>query len=355
MSRWNIAIAIMAVLVLSTVSGTASAGERSGTETIYGMDPFSVSFENTGSEEMQVSWNVKVTDGVPVNIVLLDEENHEKFTSYLRYEAYRGHQYNYTNSSRRTVKVEEGKYYLAIESAHSSMDHSTVDYEVKWDVDAEDAIFWAPWCIPVVVLLVMAFGLVVLYLLWMWIRMGRGAVQPAVPGGGGAETATQLGPQPEPPDMPSSSEMVRPTGEGAVQLSPQPEPPDMPASSEMVRSTGEGATELSPQPEPPDMPPAEAGEGSAHEPPAPGVTTYYGPDTAATHLGPQPEPPDMPASSEMVRPTGEGATELSPQPEPPDMPADAYKPPVDGSAELSPQPEPPDLPPGQRKPPSPGD
>ena len=201
MSRRSIIVAVCVVLALSAVAGPATAGERSGTETIPGMEPFSISFENAGSGEMKVSWNVQVTDGVPVNVVLLDEENHGKFTDYLRYEAYRGHQYNYTNSSRRTVNVEEGRYYLAIESAHSSMETSTVDYEVKWDEDVSESD-WAPWCWPVIILLVIVFGVGILFYIWIWIRIRRSAPKPATPGGGGGDTAVQLGPRPEPPDMP---------------------------------------------------------------------------------------------------------------------------------------------------------
>jgi hypothetical protein len=363
MSGRSIIVAICVVLALSAASLPAMAGERSGTETIYGMDPFSISFENTGSDEMKVTWDIDLTDGVPVNIVLLDEENHEKFTSGLRYEAYEGHQYNYTNSSKRTVKVEEGKYYLAIESAHSSVDSSTVDYKVTWAEDAGGGLFWAPWCWPVLILLVLVFGVGILFLLWRMLG-GRSAVGPGTdvaPAPGGTEVA-QLSPQPEPPDIPEvgggtgpvgdaeppapGTGVVLGPGETATQLGPQPEPPDTPASSELARPTGRGPTELSPQPEPPDMPPAEAGEGSAHEPPAPGTTTYYGPDTTATQVSPQPEPPSTPSSTEMVRPTGEGTTELGPQPEPPDTPpsSEMVRPTGEGATELSPQPEPPDMP-----------
>jgi len=135
MSGRSIIIAICAVLALAAASVPALAGERSGTETIYGMDPFYIEFENTGSEEMKVTWDIKLTDGVPINVVLLDEDNFEKYP-YLGYEAYKGQRYDYVNSSKRTVKVEQGKYRLAIESAHSSMDSSTIDYEVKWAEDA---------------------------------------------------------------------------------------------------------------------------------------------------------------------------------------------------------------------------
>ncbi len=284
--RTNI-VSVVSVLALVTVAVPALAGEESGTETIMGMDPFSIAFENTGSDPMDVTWDIAVTDGVPVNIVLLDEENHEKFTSYLRYEAYKGHQYNYTNASKRTVRVDEGEYYLVIESAHSSMDSSTVRYVVEWGEDSSGT-FWKPWCWPVLILLVLVFGVGILFLLWRIFGSGRAAVAPrpgAAPGPG-PEGVAQLSPQPEPPDFPAPHDVVRPTGEGATQLSPQPEPPDSPALHDVVSPTGEGATQL----------------------------------------GPQPEPPDSPALHDVVRPTGEGATQLGPQPEPPDNPPGPRKP-----------------------------
>ena len=155
MSGRSIIVALCVAIALSMVAVPAMAGEESGTETIFGMDPFTISFENTESEEMKVTWDVKVTDGVPVNVVLLDEENHDKYPG-LSYEAYKGNEYRYVNSSKRTVKVEEGKYYLAIESAHSSMDSSTIDYEVRWDEDA--GLFDSPWCWPLAIILAILLG-----------------------------------------------------------------------------------------------------------------------------------------------------------------------------------------------------
>jgi hypothetical protein len=255
--RSIIIIATLSVLVLATVAAPALGGEESGTETIMGMDPFSIDFENTGSDPMDVSWDITVTDGVPVNIVLLDEENHGQFTSGLRYEAYEGHQYNYTTSSKRTVSVEEGRYYLVIESAHSSMDSSTVNYVVKWDEDAARS-FWQPWCWPVLIVLVLVFGVGILFLLWRILGAGRAAV----------------GPRPDVAPGP---------GTGSVaQLSPQPEPPDIPDGG------------------------GDAGFGGTPEPPAPGTGVYHGPDSTPTQLGPQPEPPDHPPGPRKPPDAGSG-------------------------------------------------
>ena len=145
MSGRSIIVALCVAIALSMVAVPAMAGEESGTETIFGMDPFFIEFENTGSEEMKVSWDIKVTSGAPINVVLLDEENRDKFPG-LAYEAYKDHEYSYVNSSKKSERVDEGKYFLAIEGAHSSEDTSVVEYEVVWSTD--DGSWWEDWCCP---------------------------------------------------------------------------------------------------------------------------------------------------------------------------------------------------------------
>lgn len=308
MSGRSIIIVLCAVLVLSTATGSAIAGEESGTKTIQGMEPFAIEIENTGSDQMKVSWDLNLTDGVPFNAALVDEDNYEKFSSGLRYEAYNGQQKNYTLDWKRTVKVDEGKYYLVIESAHSSMDSSTVKYVVKWDEDVS-SIGWAPWCWPVLIILVLVFGVGILFWLWRVYGSGSAAVGPrtdVAPGPGTGDVA-HLSPQPEPPDIPPEP--------GAVGMDEGPAP-----GTGVVHPPGEGAAELSPQPEPPDMPEETPYRGGS-EPPAPGTGVYHPPAEGAAELGPQPEPPDMPSSTDTLRPTGADATSLSPQPEPPDLPS----------------------------------
>ncbi|NIP36918.1 MAG: hypothetical protein GWN18_18275 [Thermoplasmata archaeon] len=361
-------IAITVALALTIVACPALAGEESGTETIFGMDPFSIEIEATGNDEMRVAWDIKVTDGVPVNIVLLDEENHDKFTSYLRYEAYKGHEYNYTNSSKKSVKVEEGTYFLAIESAHSSMDSSTVDYEVKWREDS--GLFDSPWCWPLAIIL--AILLAIFGALAGRRRTGGEMTMTPRPGevpASGTGDVAELSPQPEPPS--AGTGVTHPPGEGAAELGPQPEPPDMPSSDfgrEASPDTPSPRETSVPAPSGPSTPAEMPHDGPLSPPeygpppdePAPGTGTYISPappadmaapgvevptppgepsssalepvppappePSGATHLSPQPEPPDMPPSPDKVIPTGEGATELSPQPEPPDMPStDAFE------------------------------
>lgn len=271
-------IAVVAVLSLVVVAGSVSAGEKSGTKTIMGMDPFAIEIENSGDGDMKVSWDLNLTDGVPFNAALVDEENYAKLSLGLGYEAYKGCRKDYTTEYEHSVQVEEGTYYLVIESAHSSMDSSTVRHEVTWGEDPGSS--GSPWCWPAA--LIVAMIAAVIAALFGRGRVGTRSTMRASTDAPPVREATEvaeLSPQPEPPDMPADS--TRPTGEGAAQLGPQPEPPDMPADA--MRPTGEGVTEL----------------------------------------GPQPEPPDMPADA--MRPTSEGATQLSPQPEPPDIPAEAWE------------------------------
>ncbi len=286
-------IAITVALALTIVACPALAGESSGTETIFGMDPFSIEIDATGSDEMRVSWDIKVTDGVPVHIVLLDEENHDKFMSHLRYEAYKGHQYNYTNSSKKSVEVEEGTYFLAIESAHSSMDSSTVDYEVKWGEDS--GLFDSPWCWPLAIILAI---LLALFGALAGRRRAGGKMtmtpRPAEASAPGTGDVTHLSPQPEPPDAPPTSDSEPPApGTGAV------------------GTPMEGATELGPQPEPPDMPTSDAWESTDPDPLNPNAETIHARDMPTAHMSPEPTSPGT--SPPTDAPADAGLT-----PEPPD-------------------------------------
>lgn len=390
-----IIIAISVALMLTTAAGSVLAGEDSGTETVDFFDPFSVEMDLADDSSMKVSWDIKVTDGVPVNVALLDENNYDKFSQGLRYEPYEGHQYNYTNISKRTVTVsEEGKYYLVVETTHSSMETSTIDYTVKWGEGAGG--FWAPWCWPALIVLVLVFGIGIL----AWLRgRGRGsAVAPPTGAGPDTMTATELSPRPGPPDTPTDDPgytgsgeppapgtgtvppeppepqepsasvydpppPAEPTVEGSAHLSPAPTPPYEPSVSKgpapgtgVHHPPGEGTTQLSPQPEPPDMPtalesmepPDQMGESSAPAREVPPEEPEVIPTTVPHY--PEITPPDI-APPPPVEPVVEGVTQLSPQPEPPDMPADAMRPTGEGATELGPQPEPPDHPRVEERPP----
>jgi hypothetical protein len=357
-------ITILIALALTLVGSPALAGEESGTETVEFFDPLTVEMDLSDDSNLKITWNIQVTDGVPVNVVLLDDDNIDKFTQGLRFEAYQGHQYNYTNSSRRTVTVsEEGTYHLAVETTHSSMETSTIDYTVKWGEGAGGG-FWAPWCWwAIIILLIVVFGFG--FVVWLLRSRGRTGIAPrtdVMPAPGTGDVA-ELSPQPEPPDVhadPASmggaeppapgTGVVHPPGEGTVELGPQPEPPDTPSvdfsreAAPEVPVTTTTTIPAPPQPSapvdmpsgPPETPPPEAGEGASGEPPAPGTGTYVGPETPADMIAPEVELPTVPG--EPSSPTLE--------PPPPDQP------PPDGVVDLGPQPEPPDQPSGKSKDPS---
>ena len=186
MSGRSIIVALCVVMALSIAAVPAMADEESGTETIFGMDPFFIEFENPDSAEMKVSWDIKVISGVPINVVLLDEDNRDKYPG-LSYEAYKGHEYSYVNSSKESVRVDEGKYFLAIEGAHSSMDTSEVEYEVVWSVD--DGSWWEEWCCPASIVVAGVAGVAGV----MWWRRREGMKDEPPPDG---STLTDTAPPP---------------------------------------------------------------------------------------------------------------------------------------------------------------
>lgn len=279
-------IAVVAVLSLVVVAGSVSAGEKSGTQTIMGMDPYAIKIEVSGDESVKVSWDLNLTDGVPFNAALVDEENYALFSLGLGYEAYKGCRKDYTTDYEHSVQADEGTYYLVIESAHSSMDSSTVKYDVTWGEDTGSSR--SPWCWPAALIVAMIAAVIAA----LFGRGRSGGSGPTMRSSTEAppvrETTevAELSPQPEPPDMPSDS--MRPTGEGATQLGPQPEPPDMPADA--MRPTGEGATHLSPQPEPPDMP-TDAWERTVPDPLNPHAETLPARDMPQAHSSPDPGSP----------------------------------------------------------------
>jgi hypothetical protein len=283
MRRGCITLLLLALAVIFA-TGVASAGERSGTEVLEFYEYIDIGID-VDKTPMRLTVDVTVTEGVPVNVFFMDDEGFDEYV------ATAGHDFTYDKANsknntdgfhRQFTVRDEGVHHLVIENKlYSSMDTSTVEYEVSWE---EGTSWFGPWCWPIIIIILLLLALGGGYTFWRR-RSGTGVGAPRM-SPGALEGATHLGPQPEPPD----SEAVSPPGEGIAELSPQPEPPD----SEDVSPPGEGMAELSPQPEPPDT-----------------KVTY--PSEGVIQLSPQPEPPD----TAVTYPT-EGVTQLSPQPEPPD-------------------------------------
>jgi hypothetical protein len=289
---------VVALIALLLLAMPVQAGEDSGEKTLMWLEHHAVEIDNSGNDQLRISYDVQVTDGVNVNIYFMDEGNYDKFTDFENFSYYQSYSIKDTDGAEKEWTWSKGgTFYVVIENAGwQSLDTSTVEYDVTWD---EGGALW--WGLPIVmcIVLILVVGIVGVVALWLILQALKARRERTTEGTRG-EGGTG----------------VSPTGEGAAELGPQPEPPDMPAHA-AVSPTGEGATQLSPQPEPPDMP--------AH-------ATVSPTGEGATHLGPQPEPPDMPAHA-AVSPTGEGATQLGPQPEPPDMPTGS--PTVSGEADPS--------------------
>ncbi|MCK5253716.1 MAG: hypothetical protein KAQ96_12240 [Thermoplasmata archaeon] len=350
MNGRDILIAILVALALATASSSVHAHEDSHTDTLEFLEHVAVEIDATDGSSTKVTWDIKVTEGVPVNVFLMPEEGYDDYIDPLKWKFsyYLAHSKNNTESFKKTVVLNDNiVYYLVIENTgYSSMDNSTVEYEVTWD---ETSGLFGPWCWALIIILIILGGLG--FTIW---RRRQGS-------GSGSE-----GPMEEP--APGTTTYTAPeeeeTSEDAlVYEGPETEYPD-PAEGEtwggaQVHESMEpidtDATELSPQPEPPDMPSegGDSGYRGTPEEPAPGTGVYHPPGEGAAELSPQPEPPDMPGDT--MRPTGDGVSELSPQPEPPDLEArtETLRPTGEDATKLSPQPEPPDHPLREGKPPEP--
>ncbi|UCC92717.1 MAG: hypothetical protein JSW25_08645 [Thermoplasmata archaeon] len=249
----HIVIALSLVLALTALAHPVLAGEESGTETLEWLEYVDIEIDATDDVEFRATWDIQVTDGVPVNVFLMPEEGYNDYVDPLKFEFsyYPAHSKNNTESFKRTVTLPENQlYYLVIENGGvSSINTSTVEYEVTWE--ERSGLFDLGLCWPLAIIL--AILLAIFGVMAGRKRASAEITKTPTPGEvpeAGTGDVTELSPQPEPPDMPADA--LRPTGEGMSQLSPQPEPPDMPTTE--MRPTVEGATELSPQPEPPGHP-----------------------------------------------------------------------------------------------------
>lgn len=127
----------MVALVLTIVAGSVQAGEDSGTETLEFLEHVAVEIDATDDTSTRMTWDIKVTDGVPVNVFFMPEEGYDDYVDPLKWEFsyYPAHSKNNTDSFKKTVVLNDDiVYYLVIENTgYSSMDTSTVVYDVTWD------------------------------------------------------------------------------------------------------------------------------------------------------------------------------------------------------------------------------
>lgn len=334
------------LIALLLVAVPVQAGEESGEKTLSWLDHLAVEINNTDGDQLRISYDVEVTEGVNVNIYFMDEEGYDDFVSFQNFSYYELYSVKDTDDAEKEwTWTKEGTFYVVIENAGwQSFDITTFDYEVEWDVSG--SVWWGLpilWCL----ILLVVFAVIGIAAIWLVMAAmkarkegtaegtrGEGGTGSPPPGEGGTgspppgKTETFPGAQvyetsPPPAEgetwegahtleqvpleegetspMTTTVPMEDTTGrlDGATELGPQPEPPDSETHGETVMSHGEGATELSPQPEPPDSetgaPAGSGGSGSEGpmEEPAPGTTTY----PSELEPGPAPMAVDAPPPS----------------------------------------------------------
>ncbi|NOQ54698.1 MAG: hypothetical protein GQ558_08870, partial [Thermoplasmata archaeon] len=274
--NWRrLVVAVTVALVLTTVASSVHAGEDSGTETLAFMEHVAVEIDGTDGST-QVTWDIEVTDGVPVNVLFMPEEGYEEYVDPMEYEFsyYPDHSKNNTMEFRKTVTVNEGiVYYLVIENVgYSSMDISTVEYDVTWDVAGGSL---ESWCWPLMIIILAILGGTGY---WVWRRrQGSGTLTPPSQASGPGDEGPMEAPA-------AGTGTVYPPGRGTYH------PPV------------EGQTELSPQPEPPDTPTDDPGYTGSGEPPAPGTGTVPATPESSMDgtilLDPESSRPHLPSVSE---------------------------------------------------------
>lgn len=174
MPRRNIVIVLCLVLALSTAAVPANAGEDSGTVTLYWLETHVIEMNPESGMKMEARWDIRVTDGSPVNVYFLSLGQYLEYTAsphdgfdYLELNS----KLNTTSFSKTTDLMDGEPSYLVIECAgFSAMDSSTVAYEVEWDEQGED---WYEWCIPGFIGIAAVAGVAIFA--WWRMRGGRSA------------------------------------------------------------------------------------------------------------------------------------------------------------------------------------
>jgi hypothetical protein len=144
-ARLGAALFLTALVLLP---GATSAGEIKDTETLEWGDSVDVHIDNTDGKALEIRYEVSVTEGVPIDVYFVDEEDLQAFKdpegSNLSY--YKVHS---TVGVREVVKEfdwdRKGEFYVVIfNPGPTTSDNATVEYEVAWEEKAFD--IWNPWC-----------------------------------------------------------------------------------------------------------------------------------------------------------------------------------------------------------------
>jgi hypothetical protein len=191
MSGRRFIIVLSLALALSIVAFPVSGEEASGTVEIHWLEHFAIEMDGSDAFNNDFACDIRVTDGPPVNIYIMNEGQYSKYTDPLNddlnYEVVTL-ELNTTSFNTRKKMWEGTNNYLVIECAgHSSMDSSTVEYEVEWMLT--DRPDWYDYCCPGSFVAAGVAG--VGGYLW-WRKRGGGMARPPPDG----TTLTDTGPPP---------------------------------------------------------------------------------------------------------------------------------------------------------------
>jgi len=165
------------MLVLQA-SGPALGEVESGTVTLEDGEALFVAFDSEGGNDLWVEYQVRVLEGPPVNVWVLDEDGLTEFFD----DNASVFSYHSDESVRETMSTDEafywydtGTYYVVVDNDFNDAEGQsvTVEFTVSWEeVDIDETLFIA---IGIIVAVVVALIIVVMFVVMM--RKVQGAIE----------------------------------------------------------------------------------------------------------------------------------------------------------------------------------
>jgi hypothetical protein len=147
------------------MAGGALAEKETGTRTLQSLDHVDIEMDNSEAYSMRVTIDVRVIDGVNVNVYFMDDEGYAQYlaSSGFDFEYFEDHSKKDTKRyEEQFVTNEEGVFHVVIDnSLYSSFEMSTVKYDVEWE---KAGGLSGPWCLPLIII-ILAILIVLVYTL----------------------------------------------------------------------------------------------------------------------------------------------------------------------------------------------
>jgi hypothetical protein len=127
---------------------------KEGTEDLERLGYLSFVIENEDGQTLEISYDVRVTAGVNVDVYFMDDEGYDDFVANRTFKFYKEYSVIDTGHAKNEwVWAKEGTFHLVIGNPGPAPgDVSTVDYTVEWT--AGPLGFNWLWCIAVFVIIV---------------------------------------------------------------------------------------------------------------------------------------------------------------------------------------------------------